>query len=391
LHLEQEKLQLLVKQRTSLSNPQEVVRFEPWWSNNCATVINGNNSYTLWLLVYEPAIKNRSEILQKLEINQGYDRYNLESAKNKASSLRSELNGENPILAIHPSANSYVSFSSLVTSPYVRKEEIGKSFTFYIPFVITVGVSQIPSNLDNYFRPLDIIRVKKVNSIVSKTYFHVGVYLGKNIICHICDPNGLISEENLQVRITGWDAFLNGWLGTPIGGKAGELVRCRSVIPFKHYKKSIEQAVKAYWADYGSGKYDLYNDNCEHFANAIVYGVYYSEQAGDTNLFESSATKIWDEVWTKNFNFVCKIFQPNHWGTLWRDAPILRSFNSKRYKVNNRLPGESENICLKNEINSWDSNGRFGNLTSNELRDRRDEYERQYLMEIPAKQDCRIT
>jgi hypothetical protein len=68
--------------------------------------------------------------------------------------------------------------------------------------VITIGAGQVPSNLNDYFRVGDVIRIKKVNSIVNKTYFHVGVYLGKNTICHISDPSGLISEENLKVRIT---------------------------------------------------------------------------------------------------------------------------------------------------------------------------------------------
>jgi len=104
---------------------------------------------------------------------------------------------------IHPVCDCSRSFDAFVTSPYVLKEEIGSSFCFSFPLIITVGAGQVPSSLNDYFKPLDIIRVKKVNSIVSKTYFHVGVYLGKNAICHISDPNGLISEENLQVRITG--------------------------------------------------------------------------------------------------------------------------------------------------------------------------------------------
>jgi hypothetical protein len=69
--------------------------------------------------------------------------------------------------------------------------------------VIKIGAYQVPSNLNDYFKPLDVIRVKKVNHIVGKDYFHVGVYLGNGEICHISDPTGLISEENLKVRITG--------------------------------------------------------------------------------------------------------------------------------------------------------------------------------------------
>ena len=41
-------------------------------------------------------------------------------------------------------------------------------------------------------------------------------------------------------------------------------------------------------------------------------------------------------------------------------------------------------------MNSWDSSRRFDNLTSSELRNKRDEYERQYLQEVPPKQECRV-
>jgi len=39
-------------------------------------------------------------------------------------------------------------------------------------------------------------------------------------------------------------------------------------------------------------------------------------------------------------------------------------------------------ICLRNELKSWDSNGRFDNLNSNELRDMRDRYENEYKAQI---------
>ncbi|CAI2181527.1 16824_t:CDS:2, partial [Funneliformis geosporum] len=72
------------------------------------------------------------------------------------SSIRSELNGENPILAIHPSANSYVSFSSLITSPYVVKNEVG----------------------NGYFKPLDIVQIKQFERKFGVRFYHVGIYLG---------------------------------------------------------------------------------------------------------------------------------------------------------------------------------------------------------------------
>jgi hypothetical protein len=47
------------------------------------------------VLVYEPAIKRRTEILKKFEITAGYDKHSSESVKNKANSIRNELNGDN--------------------------------------------------------------------------------------------------------------------------------------------------------------------------------------------------------------------------------------------------------------------------------------------------------
>lgn len=53
-----------------------------------------------------------------------FNNCNLNDAKNKASTLRINLNGENPILYIHPSANSYTSFSDVIKEPYVLRVEL---------------------------------------------------------------------------------------------------------------------------------------------------------------------------------------------------------------------------------------------------------------------------
>ena len=398
---QKETYKRLVKQRTSIPGTiEEVERFATWWNNNLATVVAYYDGYyRTFLLVYDPKYSTYQPRVFPTDKDCNYwgnktrGKHNsLNEASKEAWFIGDDLwySGNkyyhSPILLLHPYSDCSRSFDTFVTSPYVLKEEIGSSFCFHIPLVITVGGYQAPTGLNDYFRTGDIIRVKKVNSIVNKTYFHVGVYLGKNAICHISDPTGLISEENLCVRITSWDTFLNGWLGTPINGRAGELQRYRPIVPFKHYKKSIEQAVKAWYKDFGSGKYDLYNDNCEHFANAIIFGVYYSQQIADSNTAGNILGKVWDEIWTKNHNFFWKVFQPWHWGTIWRDTPILRLFDSRKYKVNNN---KSSSINLRDEINSWDSNGRFENLTSHKS-SRIEEYEEQYVIQVPTKQECKI-
>jgi hypothetical protein len=53
----------------------------------------------------------------------------LSSASDKAQELKNKLqNGgwyDTPMLEVHPYTNSYESFSSLITSPYVMKNEVG--------------------------------------------------------------------------------------------------------------------------------------------------------------------------------------------------------------------------------------------------------------------------
>lgn len=48
------------------------------------------------------------------------------------------------------------------------------------------------------------------------------------------------------------------------------------------------------------------------------------------------------------------------------------------------------NKAVDKEINLRDEIRRFENLTSNELWSKRDEYERQYLQEVPVKNNCQI-
>jgi len=169
----QENLKSLIRQRNSLSNPQEVIRFETWWNNNLATVINGNYSYTLWILVYEPVEKNRSEILQKFEISNGYDKSSLGSAQNRASGLRNELNGENPILAIVGYHGS-MSVNSLLSEPYLIKKEVPCRMETYkdkrpVPYPADEYFYRdqwweyheaqrriYPDNPDEYLKPLDV-------------------------------------------------------------------------------------------------------------------------------------------------------------------------------------------------------------------------------------------
>src|SRR3954465_13289822 len=95
------------------------------------------------------------------------------------------------MLEVHPKANSYEYFSSLITSPYVEKREIGDSFRINL-LVCVIRSGTTPSNLndlDKYFKPFDIVKIREVNNqLIGIEYFHYGIYLGdigdNKRICH---------------------------------------------------------------------------------------------------------------------------------------------------------------------------------------------------------------
>jgi hypothetical protein len=127
--------------------------------------------------------------------------YNLSSAKSQASTLRSNLNGNNPILYIHPKANSYASFGEIINeySDYIKKihlpystENRSETSSYKDPFdgrqsYTTEKIVRVANKYpENYLKPLDIVWVAK--STVGKDYYHVGVYLGRNN--HVCHYSG---------------------------------------------------------------------------------------------------------------------------------------------------------------------------------------------------------
>jgi len=198
-----------------------------------ATVINYHEGcYNVFVVVYEPAHKGISEILETFEISSGYDKNSLESAKNRASNLRIELNGENPILAIIGSYGN-ISPSSILSEPYVMRREIPcrmESYTYvespisypsgdyYYQYSYETKAEKriYPSNPDEYLKPLDIVKVMNIKKAVN--YFHFAIYLGKGKVCHI-------TSDNQGAKIESWSDFLDGGVG--------ELYRYHLPIPFK--------------------------------------------------------------------------------------------------------------------------------------------------------------
>lgn len=137
LHREEDELKGLVKQRTNLQGLiHEVKRFKTWWSNkNVATIITINgNSCWVFLGVIDRKPNNTGKIQDneififptnhsetKWGIYPRKEHDSLAYAQSEASWLKDKLNGDNPMLVIHPQANNYTSFTNIVCEPYVIK------------------------------------------------------------------------------------------------------------------------------------------------------------------------------------------------------------------------------------------------------------------------------
>src|SRR3954453_10304431 len=120
----------------------------------------------------------------------------LSGARDKAQELKNKLqnNGfyDTPMLEVHPRANSYEKFSSLITSPYVVERKLPirtethpfeSNYMLYRENALELHLTRwmrrhYPNNPDSYLKPLDIVKVDE------GIYKHVGVYLGNNEVCH---------------------------------------------------------------------------------------------------------------------------------------------------------------------------------------------------------------
>lgn len=188
-----------------------------------------------------------------------------------------------------------------------------------------------PNNPDDYLKPLDIVKIDK--SILLNKYFHFGIYLGNKQICHFTDPysKNKDTRDTNRIVITDWNRFLDG------GGF--DLIRIHPLIPFKHYQKIAKNIAWDESNRYGEGGYCLANNNCEHYTNSSIFGLNWSEQVAE---------------------------RPSEVSSRARYAGINNGKSSFNL--------ESELEKYVSELDNW----------------RSQEIERQYLQEVPTKQDCQI-
>jgi len=370
---EQTKLKSLVKANTTITGEiKEVERFSPWFNPNCATVIAEHGNYLVYLVVYEPAKEKMEKIIAPIKIEGNYTSFS--SAQGKATNLRANLqNSANPILEVFPNADSWNSFSSIVSWPYVKKENLPVGYiyppqTYFssddmiggsdrLIFNDTAGENMPIANYlhgqspDKYIKPGDIVWVlrKQVAS-----YYHVCVYLGNEKVCHI-------SGDNKGAKIESWRNFIQDPI---ISLSGGELIRFHPIIPFKDYRDIVKQLVWAKDNKFQQGNYNLQNRNCEHFANMAVLGINFSKQIEDKG---------------KTINNTETIIR---WAT-----SIARMYGHSFPVVNNsELNNGNTSINLSNELSR--TNGLCQKSDSETER-----YERQCLQEIPSyipTDSCRI-
>lgn len=326
-----------VESRTNISSPvKDTVEFATWWNNNLATVVNGNSSFTIYLLVYDGSsgIKPFQSSLNS---------YNLSNAKSQASTSRTNLNGNNPILYIHPKANSYGRF-----------EDIVNHNSYNNAFVVKVDLWNA--------KPLDVIKVEKKDKAYGIPFYHVGVYLGNNQVCHVYD---YAEEKWMEPRITGISTFLGDTSTTRTTGSPEVY---HPVIPFKHYKKIAQQIDWAESSKFRRGNYDLFNRNCEHFANMCVYGIDYSEQIGK---LEADGLSHFLAKYGKDKNMFVQIVLKPWW---WKG--IIDVIEAHKRTSNN---GKGSTINLANEI--VETNSRLGERNDYQAQ----QLERTYRDSVPAK------
>ena len=112
----------------------------------------------------------------------------------------------------------------------------------------------------------DIVKVE-----ISNNVYHFGLYLGDDKIIQYGLAKDVFNtnKESVKVLISSMDEFLNGKMA---------LVRIYSLFD-KIKKNSAKKAIKKAMDRLGEAKYDLINNNCEHFVNECVFNKHYSEQA----------------------------------------------------------------------------------------------------------------
>ncbi|KLL01978.1 MAG: hypothetical protein MRERC_2c025 [Mycoplasmataceae bacterium RC_NB112A] len=98
---------------------------------------------------------------------------------------------------VHPHANSWKTFNELITSPYVIKKDLPYEyrtsshweFDGYVgEYVDKIEGVNYTRESSKYLKPLDIVKVNMIEPPYI-SFYHFGVYLGNNEVCHFALRN----------------------------------------------------------------------------------------------------------------------------------------------------------------------------------------------------------
>ena len=139
-------------------------------------------------------------------------------------------------------------------------------------------------------RPGDMIRVYRGMRASRIGFYHYGIYIDDDKIVHVTSPqvnniefkrlsaNGSITSGTVEtafVQITDWKTFV-------LGDKFIEVI----YTPLNYYsvEQRVENAINAADNEALKGKYNVLENNCEHFSRFILYGYKHSKQADKFNV-----------------------------------------------------------------------------------------------------------
>jgi hypothetical protein len=179
------------------------------------------------------------------------------------------------------------------------------------------------------------------------------------------------------VRKTDWSGFLRD--------QAGELYKYHPIVPFKHCDKISRQIAICIDKKFREDCYNLYNRNCEHFANMIGFGINYSEQIEDDKGLILAKEGIETGVASATIASASIIAAPFTFGLSLAALPVAAAVPivDGPPTLNN---DKGSTIKLTNEIN--ETNGKLGYSSSDHWQAK--EIKERYLQEVPPKEYCRI-
>jgi hypothetical protein len=109
--------------------------------------------------------------------------------------------------------------------------------------------------------------------------------LGEGYVCHFTgNKMGSSGSDGMKVIK---DTLSNFFLG-----RQRQFIRIvRPIFEFKSRQRIIDDIARAIVSEYGKYRYDVRENNCEHFANMIVLGISYSGQTKTLKSFASGRDK----------------------------------------------------------------------------------------------------